>query len=129
MKKFKLYNRVQANNGKTKVSDNSHDTPDPTTGTKTISVKIPGEVYDRLKRIKDEQGFKSIYEIMQLLVVTFVRHTDRVQQMKGQKVQDVAQPIADEIADMFSELTDTEPTPWQGARPTAHKPRKGILYM
>ena len=129
MKKFKLYNRAQANNGKTKVSDSSHGTPDTTTGTKTVSVKILGEVYDRLKRIKDEQGFKSIYEIMQLLVVTFVRHTDRAQQMKEQKVQDVAQPIADEIADMFSELTDTEPTPWQGARPTAHKPRKGILYM
>lgn len=129
MKKFKLYNKAQADNDKAKVREGKHATPQTNTGTKTVSVKIPGEVYDRLKRIKDEQGFKSIYEIMQLLVVTFVRHTDRAQQMKEEKAQDVAQPIADEIADMFSELTDTEPTPWQEARPTAHKPRKGILYM
>lgn len=127
MKKFKLYDRTQANNGKTKVSDSSHNTPQA--DTKTVSVKVPGEVYDRLNQIKNEQGFKSVYEIMQLLVVAFIRHTDRAQQTKEQKAKDIAQPIADEIADMFSLLANTEPTPWQEARPTAHKPRKATLYI
>lgn len=131
MKKFKLYNMAQAekDNAKAMKKQGEHTTPKTDTSTKTVSVKVPGEVYDRLNQIKDEQGFKSIYEIMQLLVVSFIRHTDRAQQTKEQKSKDVAKPIADEIADMFSELTNNEPTPWQGSRPTAHKPRKGILYI
>lgn len=128
MKKFRLYNRAQADSSESKVKDGNNATPKTEARTKTLSVKVPGEVYDRLNQIKDEQGFKSIYEIMQLLVVTFIRHTERTQQAKEEKALDVAQPIADEIADMFSRLTDTEPTPWQTARPTAHKPRKGVLY-
>ena len=131
MKKFKLYNMAQAekDNAKAMKRQGEHTTPKTDTNTKTVSVKVPGEVYDRLNQIKDEQGFKSIYEIMQLLVVSFIRHTDRAQHTKEQKSKDVAKPIADEIADMFSELTNNEPTPWQGSRPTAHKPRKGILYI
>lgn len=128
MKKFKLYSRAQDSKSKSKVSNCSQAHTQAETKTKTVSVKVPGEVYDRLNQIKNEQGFKSIYEIMQLLVVTFIRHTDRAQQKKRQGFQDITQPIADEIADMFSQLADTEPTPWQGARLTAHKPRKGILY-
>ena len=112
MKKFKLYNMAQAekDNAKAMKRQGEHTTPKTDTSTKTVSVKVPGEVYDRLNQIKDEQGFKS-------------------QQTKEQKSKDVAKPIADEIADMFSELTNNEPTPWQGSRPTAHKPRKGILYI
>ena len=86
MKKFKLYNMAQAekDNAKAMKRQGEHTTPKTDTSTKTVSVKVPGEVYDRLNQIKDEQGFKSIYEIMQLLVVSFIRHTDRAQQTKEQ---------------------------------------------
>lgn len=128
MKKFKIYNKAQATEGKAKASNQKQSTSQTETGTKTVSVKVPGDVYDRLKQIRSEQGFKSVYEILQLLIVSFIRHTDRAQQKKAQQLQDVPQPIAEEIAEMFSQLTDSEPTPWKESKPTAHKPRKGILY-
>lgn len=128
MKKFKIYNKAQATEGKAKASDHKQGTAQTETGTKTVSVKVPGEIYDRLNKIKSEQGFKSVYEILQLLVVSFIRHTDRTQQKKAQQLQDVPQPITEEIAEMFSQFTDSEPTPWEESKPIAHKPRKDILY-
>ena len=63
MKKFKLYNMAQAekDNAKAMKRQGEHTTPKTDTSTKTVSVKVPGEVYDRLNQIKDEQGFKSTF--------------------------------------------------------------------
>ena len=46
MKKFKLYNMAQAekDNAKAMKRQGEHTTPKTDTNTKTVSVKVPGEV-------------------------------------------------------------------------------------
>ena len=97
------------------------------TETKTVSVKIPGDLYAKLVSIKEKGGFKSVYEILQLLIVCYTRAAERAKQEPRTKPQQ-PDPIADEIAAMFADLAEVEPTPKAGASPKIHKPRKQILY-
>lgn len=97
------------------------------TETKTVSVKIPGDLYAQLVSIKDAGGYKSVYEILQLLIVCFTRHVERARQAQSEQPPEPPDPMAEEIAAMFADLADSEPKPEEGAKPIAHKPRKGFL--
>ena len=118
MKKFRIYN----DNAQTATTATGAKTE-----TKNVSVKIPGDLYAKLVSIKEKGGFKSVYEILQLLIVCYTRHVERAKQEPSTEPQH-PDPMADEIAAMFADLEDTEPTPAKGARPKIHKPRKRILY-
>ena len=122
MKKFRILND-QAQTATTAAGE----AQGAKTETKTVSVKIPGDLYAKLVSIKESGGYKSVYEILQLLIVCYTRHVERAKQKPNQEPQQ-PDPMGEEIAAMFAELADVEPTPEKGARPTAHKPRKRILY-
>lgn len=119
MKKFKIY------------TDSARTADTATKGikaeTKTVSVKIPGDLYAKLVSIKEKGGFKSVYEILQLLIVCYTRHVERAKQEPTAEPPQ-PDPMADEIAAMFADLAGAEPTPESGARPKIRKPRKQILY-
>lgn len=121
MKKFRIYN----DNAQTATTATGAQRAK--TETKTVSVKIPGDLYAKLVSIKEKGGFKSVYEILQLLIVCYTRHVERARQ-KPTAEPEPADPMADEIAAMFADLADVEPTPKAGASPKIHKPRKQILY-
>ena len=121
MKKFRIYN----DNARTATT--AKGAKGTKTETKNVSVKIPGDLYAKFVSIKEKGGFKSVYEILQLLIVCYTRHVERTEQEPQTELQQ-PDPMADEIAAMFADLADVEPTPEAGARPKIHKPRKRILY-
>ena len=121
MKKFRIYN----DNAQTATT--ATGAKGAKTETKNVSVKIPGDLYAKLVSIKEKGGFKSVYEILQLLIVCYTRHVERAKQEPRTEPQQ-PDPIADEIGAMFADLADVEPTPKAGATPKIHKPRKQILY-
>lgn len=96
--------------------------------TRSVCVKIPGELYERLIAIKEAGGYKSVYEIMQLITVCFIRHVDKARQRKEPSRQIPDDPISAEIEEMFTDFSYSEEQPEEGNKPKTHKTKKSTLY-
>lgn len=65
---------------------------------KGINLKLSPDDYARLERTKARGGFKSVYEIVKLAVVSFLNHVDRADHVKE---DDLPKDIGEEIEQMF----------------------------
>ena len=65
---------------------------------KGINLKLSPDDYERLERAKARGGFKSVYEIVKLAVVSFHNHVDRADHRKD---DDLPKDIEEEIEQMF----------------------------
>lgn len=68
---------------------------------KKIFARLAPEAYDRLTDIMKKYGFRSEYQILQYIVACFLRVADPDN-------DENEEPIPDEIADMFSDLSQAE---------------------
>ncbi len=66
-----------------------------------IFSRISKENYARLNEIRDSYGFKSVYEIMQCLVHTFLKLADP-------EIQEPHPSVEYEVEDMFKEFANVE---------------------
>lgn len=69
---------------------------------KKIFARLSPDAYDRLTDIQKKYGFKSEYQILQYVVAAFLRVADPENDPKKDE------PLQDEIADMFSDLSQAE---------------------
>ena len=67
---------------------------------KGINLKLSPKDYARAERIKEQYGYKSLYEIAMLAVVSFLNHVDRIEQRKE---DDLPADVSEEIAQMFND--------------------------
>lgn len=66
-----------------------------------IVSRLDAYQYDRVLHIRDKYGFKSVYEMSQYLWACFLRVADPDNDKEEE-------PIPDEIASMFSDLSNAE---------------------
>lgn len=72
---------------------------------KGINLKLSPDDYARLERAKDKGGFRSVYEIAKLAVVSFLNHVDRAERRKE---DDLPKDIGEEIELMFRDYAEAE---------------------
>ena len=69
--------------------------------TKKVYTRVSPETYRRLDEIKNKYGFKSIYEIVQILIHCFLRTTDPQNDPQ-------IDPVPYDIETMFMEMSEAE---------------------
>lgn len=97
----------------------------PAPGARIISTKVPPSVYDQLVELQRVGGYGSLYELLQAMIFFFVRlrfsalhgHSDEHSDT-WRDIRDTTDD-SDEIAAMFREYSDHDPTPQAG-----HAPRR-----
>ncbi len=120
MKTFKIF--AAATTPRVSSPKAGKATPPPTA--KKIATKVPMSVYHQLTDLQKAGGYGSIYELLQAMIMFFLRI--RSAALNGDDDLDTYRDIredtfTDEIADMFSEYSNHEPTPQPGHVPVRRR--------
>lgn len=82
---------------------------------KRISTRVSPEDWRKLERIRDDYGFRSVYQMLHALVILFLAWRLDEEDRRGVTLRA-------EIGDMFGEFMDWEPQPF--GRPVPKRRRR-----